>query len=207
MDNRQFLDVTFLLPRKADVDKVNYNKLRTLNSPNAIINAIHTGRDASKTNSNIAKGLEARLLLTRGARIMLRANLWTEVGLVNGSMGIIQEILYEEGQRPPSLPNVILIEFNDYTGPAITTVKGKKLVPILPIQQTWEQKSSVCSRLQLPISLAWAITVHKSQGLTLPKAIVDFGEREYAAGLSFVAVSRVRALNDLLFWPFSFERL
>ncbi len=133
MDNRQFLDATFLLPQKADVDEVNYNKLRTLNSPNAIINAIHTGRDASKTNSNIAKGLEARLLLARGARIMLRANLWTEVGLVNGSMGIIQEILYEEGQRPPSLPNVILIEFNDYTGSAITTVKGKKLVSILPI--------------------------------------------------------------------------
>ena len=207
VDNRQFLDATFLLPRKADVDEVNYNKLRTLNSPIAIINAVHTGRNASKANSNIAKGLEARLLLARGARIMLRANLWTEVGLVNGSMRIIQEILYEEGQRPPSLPNVILIEFNNYTGPAITTTEGKKLVPILPIRQTWEAKSSVCSRLQLPISLAWAITVHKSQGLTLPKAIVDFGEREYAAGLSFVAVSRIRALNDLLFRPFSFERL
>ncbi len=49
--------------------------------------------------------------------------------------------------------------------------------------------------------------VHKSQGLTLLKAIVDFGKREYAVGLSFVAVSRVRALNDLLFRPFSFERL
>jgi hypothetical protein len=35
----------------------------------------------------------------------------------------------------------------------------------------------------------WKVMVHKSQGLTLPKAIVDFGEREYAAGLSFVAVS------------------
>ena len=71
----------------------------------------------------------------------------------------------------------------------------------------WEAKSTNCSRLQLPNCLAWAITVHKSQGLTLPKAIIDFGEREYAAGLSFVAVSRVRALNDLLFRPFSFERL
>lgn len=49
--------------------------------------------------------------------------------------------------------------------------------------------------------------IHKSQGLTLPKAIVDLGEREYAAGLSFVAISRVRSLKDLLFRPFSFERL
>jgi len=65
----------------------------------------------------------------------------------------------------------------------------------------------VCSRLQLPICLAWAITVHKSQELTLPKAKVDLGKKEFAAGLSFVAVSRVRALGDILFRPFSFERL
>jgi len=49
--------------------------------------------------------------------------------------------------------------------------------------------------------------VHKSQGLTLPRVKIDLGAKEFAAGLSFVAVSRVRALEDLLFKPFSFERL
>jgi len=48
--------------------------------------------------------------------------------------------------------------------------------------------------------------VHKSQGLTLRKAIIDLGDKEFTAGLSFVAVSRVRALEDL-FKPFNFERL
>jgi len=49
--------------------------------------------------------------------------------------------------------------------------------------------------------------VHKSQGLILKKAIVDLRDREFTAGLIFVAVSRVRTLEDLLIKPFSFERL
>jgi ATP-dependent exoDNAse (exonuclease V) alpha subunit len=49
--------------------------------------------------------------------------------------------------------------------------------------------------------------VHKSQGLTLQKAVVDLGDKEFTAGLSFVAVSRVRALGDIVFKPFNFERL
>jgi len=49
--------------------------------------------------------------------------------------------------------------------------------------------------------------VHKSQGLTLSKAIIDLEHKEFAAGLSFVAVSQVCSLGDILFKPFSFERL
>ncbi|GBB89438.1 hypothetical protein RclHR1_16110002 [Rhizophagus clarus] len=64
-----------------------------------------------------------------------------------------------------------------------------------------------CSRLQIPLSLVWAITVHKSQGLILPKAVIDLGNKEYAASLSFIAVSRISALKNILFKPFSFERL
>ena len=72
--------------------------LRSLNCPIAKIYAVHTGgREATKADYNTAKGLEAHLLLARDARIMLRANLWIEVGLVNRSMEIIKEILFEEG--------------------------------------------------------------------------------------------------------------
>ena len=53
----------------------------------------------------------------------------------------------------------------------------------------------------------WVVTVHKSQGLMLQKAIIDLRVREFAAGLSFVAVFRVRTLEDIIFKPFNFERL
>jgi len=49
--------------------------------------------------------------------------------------------------------------------------------------------------------------VHKSQGLTLDKVVIDIGKKEFTAGLSFVAVSRVREIKDLILKPFDFERL
>jgi ATP-dependent exoDNAse (exonuclease V) alpha subunit len=47
--------------------------------------------------------------------------------------------------------------------------------------------------------LAWAITIHKSQGLTLPEAVIELGPKEFTAGLSFVAISRVKTLGGLAF--------
>ncbi|EXX67605.1 Pif1p [Rhizophagus irregularis DAOM 197198w] len=123
-------------------------------------------------------------------------------------MGTVQDIIFKEDQGPPSLPIAVLISFDNYKGPTITSLEGKRVVPIVPIRRTWNGKSGApCSRLQIPVRLAWAITVHKSQGLTLQKATIDLGDKEFIAGLAFVAMSRVRAFKDLLFKPFNFERL
>ncbi len=123
-------------------------------------------------------------------------------------MGTIQDLLFKEDQGPPSLPIAVLISFDNYTGLTISNLEGKRVVPIALIRRTWKSKSGVtCSHLQIPVRLAWAITVHKSQGLTLKKAIVDLRDREFTANLTFVAVSRVCTFKDLLIKPFSFERL
>ena len=100
------------------------------------------------------------------------------------------------------LPIAVLIEFDTYFGPAIIAADGKRLVPIVPVRHTWEGKKGLCSRLQIPICLAWTITVHKSQGLILEKAVIDLGKKEFAAGLSFVAISRIPTLKNILFTPF-----
>src|SRR6266540_1518088 len=139
---------------------------------------------------------------------MLTVNLQTQSGLVNSSMGTVQDIIFQEDQGPPSLPIAVLISFDNYKGPTIASIEGERVIPIPPIQRTWNGKSGVsCSRLQIPVRLTWAITVHKSQGLTLQNAVIDLGNKEFTAGLSFVAVSRVRSIKDLLFKPFNFERL
>ena len=182
--------------------------LRNLNRPVAKIKAVHTGgREAKNANSDVAMGLEAELLIAKDCHVMLIANLWTEAGLVNGSMGIVQDVLFEE-QGSPALLKAVFIKFEKYTGPTITTLEGEKVVPIAPIKRSWEGKNgTTCFRLQVPICLTWGITVHKSQGLTLEKANIDIGKNEFAAGLTFVALSRVCSLNDVSLVQFSFDRL
>ena len=65
----------------------------------------------------------------------------------------------------------------------------------------------VHERQQLPLRLAWAFTIHKSQGMTLSKAWVDIGKSERTVGMSYVALSRVKRLSSLIVEPMSFERL
>jgi ATP-dependent DNA helicase PIF1 len=60
--------------------------------------------------------------------------------------------------------------------------------------------------LQFPLRLAYGITVHKSQGLTLSRAVLNLATKEHPLGLSYVAVSQVKTLQGLLFeCPFDYD--
>ena len=134
---------------------------------------------------------------------MLIGSLWVDVGLVNGAMGTVEAICYRTG-GPPDLPIAVMVRFDSYSGSTFPD----STVPITSLRYCWSSSGGQCSCLQLPFELAWAITIHKSQGLTLNKVVIDVGKREFSTGLTFVACSRVRQLSDLLFTPpFSFQRL
>ncbi len=104
---------------------------------------------------------------------LVTSNLWVETGLVNGAMGTIEAVCYRSGD----LPLAVMVKFDHYTGPTLHDTT----VPITPLRRTWSNSGVQCSRLQLPLKLAWA---HKSQGLTLRKVVVDIGKKEFCCGLS-----------------------
>ena len=62
-------------------------------------------------------------------------------------------------------------------------------------------------RQQVLLKLAWALTIHKSQGLTLRKAWIDIGKKESTLGISYVAICRVQNFSSLVIEPMTFDRL
>ena len=78
-------------------------------------------------------------------------------------------------------------------------------MPISPVDTTW-QNGGTQVRTQLPLRL-WAITMHKSQGQTLGKAVIDLGPMEACTGLTFVCISMAKRLVDLVVEPMSFDRI
>lgn len=116
------------------------------------------------------------LRLKTGARVMCVKNNF-EVGYVNGTLGVV-------------------VSCNSETGPTIRIASGK----IINIgRASWkieEDGKTKAEILQYPLRLAWAITVHKSQGMSLDAIEVDLS-KSFEPGMGYVALSRVRTLEGL----------
>jgi hypothetical protein len=133
-------------------------------------------------------------LFAVGAEVMLTMNLWTELGLVNGACGTIVDILKPEGNRKA---RILMVDFPSYRGPAVLHSDPT----VVPITQISTRKFK-----GIPLTLAWAITIHKSQGLSLDRATIDLGDKEFSSGLTFVALSRTKTFSGTRIVPFDYNR-
>ena len=125
---------------------------------------------------NNTAGLQALLKVAVGARVMLRRNIDTKAGLVNGAIGTVVAISATQ----------ITIKFDHATDPyKIERVKSAFMV----------MKNYYVYRTQFPLILAYAVTIHKCQGLSLDCAIIDLSSKVFSDGMSYVALSRVKTLS------------
>ena len=179
-------------------------QLNKLDHPVAKINACHSSASAKRIPTEDMSGLEPVVFLAKGAKVMLTMNLWSSVGLCNGATGTVIDFIFETNHRPPDLPVAVIVQFDKYRGPSFNDTQPS-YVPICPITISSESQNGLHERQQLPLRLAWALTIHKSQGLTLSKAWIDIGKSEKTAGVSYVAISTVKTLSSCVIEPMTYE--
>lgn len=172
----QHMAITRLYAHNIDVEAINNRHLAVLDGQSKVFTMATKG--AATKVEQLVRGLLApeTLTLKVGAEVMFVANNFAE-GFVNGSRGTV--IGFQD-----DLPLVALLS-NGQT--------------IRVNQHTWtlmEDDKKKAEVAQLPLRLAWAITIHKSQGMSLDAAEIDLG-KTFTPGMGYVALSRVRSLKGI----------
>ena len=169
--------ITKLYTHNVDVDTLNNNKLNQLDGQMHTFKMTGKGQDwqIDKLKKNLL--CPEKLQLKIDAEVMFVANDF-EAGFVNGTRGRV--IAFERGN------------------PIVETTDGLR---IQVEEHTWRQFNEtgeyvVAEVSQTPLRLAWAVTIHKSQGMSLDAAEIDLS-KAFVPGMGYVALSRVRSLDGL----------
>lgn len=166
---------TRLCSHTNDSKLINESKLKQLQGQEKVFNA----QDCSpySTSQLDAQTVAPKtLILKEGAQVMLLKNISVSSGLVNGARGVV--VRFDEG-----FPVVRFTNQKEYTAKT----------------ERWVVKTSggaMLARRQIPLNLAWAFSIHKSQGLTLDCVEMSLS-KIFEAGQAYVALSRAKSLQCL----------
>jgi len=196
------IEPTRLYPKNRSVDTVNNSKLKALPGEAKVFKAeYYIKHNSSSQNKKFLfeylrknTPIKDTIYLKIGAQIVFKQNI-PEWNVVNGSKGCVKS-------------------FSKYGNPIVETINLDTIV-VLPTEFTYErieneeENIKFCAvKKQLPLKLAWASSIHSSQGTTLELVSIDCGENVFDYGMSYVALSRVKTLEGLSlisFDPFAIE--
>lgn len=180
---------TRLYTHNASVDKINQQALDALSTPAYTFECTTFGEKA--LIDTLKKNVRASdsLTLKKGAKVMFVKNN-PELGVSNGTMGEVVGFL--------NLPDELKDKTLSHSTPPIVRLNSGQTVVAEPEEWTIEdnQGEVLAGYSQIPLCLAWAITVHKSQGMTLDSAEIDL-TATFETGQGYVALSRLKSLDGL----------
>jgi ATP-dependent DNA helicase PIF1 len=192
---------TKLYPRRYSVEAINSGEMKKLNTEERIYDMRRetniTATKTKYTNEEIEyeiSYLTASMPCERSVKLRLGAQVMCVVNmeicgyvLCNGSQGII----------------------TDFTEQKLPVVKFHGIPrPITIGYHSWVSESISCVGVsQIPLILAWALTIHKAQGATLELAEIDVGNNIFECGQTYVALSRVKSLDGLYLTAFDYTKI
>jgi ATP-dependent DNA helicase PIF1 len=205
---------TKLYSTKASVDKINQQEFDKLTTPSYeyhiiqkedCISNLDSGKPFStpfiekhrKQITKMQKEMEFRYLtenspiekmlcLKEGANVMCTVNLDIESGICNGALGVITSF----AQSVSGPPHPVVLFSNGVKREFHIKYWQSEEYPILAVGQ-------------IPLKLAWAMTIHKSQGATLSMGEIDIGNTIFECGQTYVALSRIQSLEGLYLRAFN----
>lgn len=210
LDEKLVVEPTKLFPTKNKVEVINSTKMNELEGEERVYTVknelgIFESAGPSSFSSSITQDslkaelaylasnliCEKELKLKIGSHVMSIVNIQKEdrgcILVCNGSQGIVKDFCATTGN-----PRV---KFNN----------GLEMV--MP-RHTWmSEKISAIGVSQIPLILAWALTIHKSQGATMDAAEIDVGSNVFECGQTYVALSRVKSLNGLYLTGFDVNKI
>jgi ATP-dependent DNA helicase PIF1 len=207
-DENLIVEPTKLFPTRVKVEAVNFEKMSLLKCEEREFNIKYI-KDLNNTRSSSGENMgnkekeiqieldflannlvcEKTMKIKIGAQVMSIINISSDIGLgvCNGSQGIVTG-------------------FCDITG--CPRVKFNSGVEMIMTRNTWlSEKIPGVGVSQIPLILAWALTIHKSQGATLDVAEIDVGSGIFECGQTYVALSRVKNLEGLYLTSFDVTKI
>jgi ATP-dependent DNA helicase PIF1 len=198
--SQERIKATVLYPLKRDVHRINTVELDRLLDAKAESRSFKSDDSVANRKTKVPATLKSThtetlnkctnapdiLVLAVGAQVMLIKNKSVEEGLVNGSRGVV-------------------LEFSTAGSPLVMFDNGHQ---VLVAPEAFEVESGDCvvTRKQVPLILAWAMTIHKCQGATLTNVITDLSDI-FGYAQAYVTLSRVRSLEGLFIVSINYSKI
>lgn len=193
-DDNLAIKPTILTTHNYKVDKINSYHLKNIPKDEVTYEAKYKGNQSKiellKKNCIAPQFLKLKI----GAQVMMTKNTYQKDGIINGSLGVVKGFSLKK--KYP------IVEFSN--GAEITISPEEWLI------ESFDKNKGelVCeaSVAQIPLILSWAITIHKSQGLTLDKISCDLSDI-FSPGQAYVALSRARSLSGVFIEKINFNKI